>query len=147
MWAWFKRRRRWQQVAIVLLLLTPFGALSKDDKRPATPRDVSINPIRSPFHENVSANVTLPAETLTVETLPEATSPVETFLADTMAPEAVPECFDTEYLNSDGVCVHRPVEAETPPPGASAKCYDGAYSFSVHRRGTCSHHGGVAQWL
>src|SRR5215470_14634565 len=36
---------------------------------------------------------------------------------------------------------------ETPPVGATAKCRDGTYSFSQSRRGTCSHHGGVAQWL
>lgn len=29
----------------------------------------------------------------------------------------------------------------------SAICRDGTYSFSAHRRGTCSHHGGVARWL
>jgi hypothetical protein len=33
------------------------------------------------------------------------------------------------------------------PPGASARCADGTYSFSASRRGTCSHHGGVAEWL
>ncbi|MCP2336054.1 DUF3761 domain-containing protein [Actinomadura rupiterrae] len=33
------------------------------------------------------------------------------------------------------------------PSGATALCRDGTYSFSAHRRGTCSHHGGVAQWL
>ncbi|MER5401326.1 DUF3761 domain-containing protein [Streptomyces sp. NPDC002599] len=26
-------------------------------------------------------------------------------------------------------------------------CGDGTYSHSAHRRGTCSHHGGVANWL
>jgi hypothetical protein len=31
--------------------------------------------------------------------------------------------------------------------GASAICRDGTLSYSSHRRGTCSHHGGVAQWL
>jgi hypothetical protein len=35
----------------------------------------------------------------------------------------------------------------TPPPGASATCRDGSYSFSTHRSGTCSHHGGVKTWL
>jgi hypothetical protein len=34
-----------------------------------------------------------------------------------------------------------------PPPGATARCRDGTYSFSAHRSGTCSHHGGVARWL
>ncbi|HET7230522.1 MAG TPA: DUF3761 domain-containing protein [Longimicrobium sp.] len=33
------------------------------------------------------------------------------------------------------------------PAGASAVCRDGSYSYSAHRRGTCSWHGGVAQWL
>ncbi len=35
----------------------------------------------------------------------------------------------------------------TTPYGATAVCGDGTYSFSQHRQGTCSHHGGVAQWL
>jgi Protein of unknown function (DUF3761) len=33
------------------------------------------------------------------------------------------------------------------PAGATAECRDGSYSFSQHRRGTCSHHGGVSRWL
>jgi len=35
----------------------------------------------------------------------------------------------------------------SPPVGATALCRDGTYSFSQHHSGTCSHHGGVAQWL
>src|SRR5439155_18767336 len=37
--------------------------------------------------------------------------------------------------------------AAPPPPGATARCVDGTYSFSQHHSGTCSHHGGVAVWL
>lgn len=33
------------------------------------------------------------------------------------------------------------------PPGATALCDDGTYSFSQTHSGTCSHHGGVARWL
>ena len=33
------------------------------------------------------------------------------------------------------------------PPGATARCRDGAYSFSLRHSGSCSHHGGVAQFL
>lgn len=33
------------------------------------------------------------------------------------------------------------------PPGATARCRDGTYSYSQHHSGTCSHHGGVAAWL
>jgi hypothetical protein len=34
-----------------------------------------------------------------------------------------------------------------PPAGATARCHDGTYSFSLHHSGTCSYHGGVATWL
>jgi uncharacterized membrane protein YgcG len=33
------------------------------------------------------------------------------------------------------------------PAGATAICRDGTYSYSQHRSGTCSHHGGVSVWL
>lgn len=53
------------------------------------------------------------------------------------------------YVNRYGRTVPRPAYTENgqAPPGASAQCGDGTYSFSAHRRGTCSHHGGVARWL
>jgi hypothetical protein len=52
------------------------------------------------------------------------------------------------YINSDGQWVPSPQQSPSgPPPGASAQCNDGSYSFSTHRRGTCSHHGGVRRWL
>jgi septal ring-binding cell division protein DamX len=56
-------------------------------------------------------------------------------------------CDGDYYVNSDGNCVHRPEQAPAAPAGATAKCQDGTYSFSQHRSGTCSHHGGVAEWL
>lgn len=49
-----------------------------------------------------------------------------------------------------------PVQAPSPvpstqapdsrPTGATARCGDGSFSFSTSRSGTCSRHGGVAQW-
>jgi uncharacterized protein YraI len=53
------------------------------------------------------------------------------------------------YTNSRGERVASPVRTadSTVPEGASARCRDGTYSFSRSRRGTCSHHGGVAEWL
>lgn len=56
-------------------------------------------------------------------------------------------CDADHYRNSDGNCVHQPQQAASAPPGATARCADGNYSFSQHRKGTCSGHGGVAQWL
>jgi hypothetical protein len=51
------------------------------------------------------------------------------------------------YINSFGEEVPRPRRSASVPAGASARCSDGTYSFSRSRRGTCSHHGGVAEWL
>lgn len=70
---------------------------------------------------------------------PQATAP-----ATTSGP-----CAADYYRNSNDVCVHRPVKTQnsTVPTGATAQCRDGSYSFSQHRSGTCSHHGGVAKWL
>lgn len=53
---------------------------------------------------------------------------------------------DNSYINVDGNQVHSPVNAPSRPSGATARCRDGAYSFSQHRQGTCSGHGGVATW-
>ena len=50
------------------------------------------------------------------------------------------------YINVDGNQVHSPAYADSVPSGASAICRDGTYSFSQHRQGTCSGHGGVASW-
>lgn len=53
------------------------------------------------------------------------------------------------YTSRSGQTVHAPAHSLTGavPAGASAKCRDGSYSFSQSARGTCSRHGGVAQWL
>jgi hypothetical protein len=53
------------------------------------------------------------------------------------------------YENSSGNEVHSPANSNNGgvPAGATAQCGDGTYSFSQHHSGTCSHHGGVAQWF
>jgi hypothetical protein len=66
----------------------------------------------------------------------------------TMAPPTTTTpCTNGTYVNSAGNTVCSPESSPTPPPGASAQCVDGTYSFSQSRSGTCSHHGGVARWL
>jgi hypothetical protein len=50
------------------------------------------------------------------------------------------------YINSSGDRVPRPCgnwHTQPPPQDATAECRDGTYSFSEHRNGTCSSHGGV----
>jgi hypothetical protein len=68
-------------------------------------------------------------------------------LALSTAVAAQPICGPDYYRNVSGHCVHRPEQSNERPLGATARCRDGTYSFSEHRRGTCSHHGGVATWL
>lgn len=50
------------------------------------------------------------------------------------------------YTNKYGNRVQSPTIYNSKPAGATALCRDGTYSFSQNRRGTCSHHGGVAIW-
>lgn len=47
------------------------------------------------------------------------------------------------YTNVSGHSVHRPVHVSSRPSGATYHCGDGSWSFSEHRRGACSRHGGV----
>ncbi|MBK7637082.1 MAG: DUF3761 domain-containing protein [Saprospiraceae bacterium] len=57
------------------------------------------------------------------------------------------EPVETYIRMKKGHQIQSPTRYEFAPEGASALCRDGTYSFSENRRGTCSHHGGVAKWL
>ncbi|WP_439383339.1 DUF3761 domain-containing protein [Amycolatopsis lexingtonensis] len=86
------------------------------------------------------------AAVTTVPTTPQAAAPKPKTAPKTTA-QAAPkpaECGADYYRNSDGNCVHRPSDN---PSGATALCKDGTYSYSQHRSGTCSGHGGVRTWL
>jgi hypothetical protein len=69
------------------------------------------------------------------------------------APTGTPDESDLNnhntYQNRDGETVHAPAHSRSGkvPEGATAHCRDGSYSFSRHRSGTCSRHGGVESWL
>lgn len=58
-----------------------------------------------------------------------------------------PSCPNGTYVNSAGNTVCSPYASSSAPYGATAECRDGSYSFSQSHSGTCSHHGGVSQWL
>jgi Protein of unknown function (DUF3761) len=68
-------------------------------------------------------------------------------LTATLGVEPAPAHSDPCYVSkTTGDCVPDPQQMPTPPPGWHAQCRDGSYSFSEHRSGTCSGHGGVKQW-
>lgn len=62
-------------------------------------------------------------------------------------PDNYPHYAPDTYTNVEDIEVQSPTHYNKIPPGACAICRDGTYSFSRNRKGTCSHHGGVAQWL
>jgi hypothetical protein len=75
-------------------------------------------------------------------------TPITAPVVPAQAAEARGTCPTSDYyVNFRGNCVHRPIVSNTAPRGATAQCRDGTYSFSQSRRGTCSHHGGVREWL
>ncbi len=87
----------------------------------------------------------------TAPTTPQAVAPKATAAKPKAVPkttaQAAPkpaQCGADYYVNSSGNCVHRPSDN---PSGATALCKDGTYSYSQHRSGTCSGHGGVRTWL
>ncbi len=73
---------------------------------------------------------------------------LEEFLS-AQAPQAAATSQGRGYVNSQGEWVPSPTRTADgkPPEGATAHCRDGTFSFSRSRQGTCSHHGGVAEWL
>ncbi len=80
------------------------------------------------------------ADEVTTQPISEVTA-IGTYVAHTQS------CPNGTYVNSAGNTVCSPYSAPTVPAGATALCRDGTYSFSQSRSGTCSYHGGVAQWL
>jgi uncharacterized protein YgiM (DUF1202 family) len=69
------------------------------------------------------------------------------YLTKEKVEQAYPTSAVRYYTNTYGERVQSPTHYNTIPAGATAICRDGTYSFSRNRRGTCSHHGGVAKWL
>ncbi|MEV6827148.1 DUF3761 domain-containing protein [Amycolatopsis sp. NPDC051102] len=119
------------------------GVLAPTTSTSSVPTSSSA-PSETPAPSSVPATSEAPV----VATTPAAP---KTAAAETKAPKttvvAAPAptgCGADYYRNSDGNCVHRPSDN---PSGATALCKDGTYSYSQHRSGTCSGHGGVRSWL
>lgn len=98
-------------------------------------------------------NHQLVSDTVTTQAVTQVTS-IGTYVAPASTPTPPPapsptptSCTNGTYVNSAGNTVCSPETSTTVPAGATAQCVDGTYSFSQSRRGTCSYHGGVAQWL
>lgn len=132
---WYKKKR----------YLIPIGGLalfvlSGNGNTPQNHPTQVVSP--ATYQTEVHSNTALQSQQLSV--------PSEGVTQKSVAPSTYPNSGlsnDNYYTNSAGNEVHSPAYSNTVPDGASAQCRDGTYSFSQSQRGTCSHHGGVAQWL
>ncbi len=144
---WYKKKRYTASLAIAAVVATSSLASS-------TPTPVA--PIVAPAHQPAAASAITPTPTPTfqVEAKAEGSShapAVQETKASANVPAAQASTYSSSdahyYTNVDGQKTQSPTYYDSAPAGASARCGDGTYSFSAHRQGTCSHHGGVAEWL
>jgi hypothetical protein len=133
---WYQKKRYLIPLGVLGLVLVA-GFIGGSSTPTSTPEPSAVE-VASP------ATSVTPEPAQTTATAPVQTQTVTNIQAQTAIP--VPAS-DTTYTNVDGNQVSSPTYAPSAPAGATAQCNDGTYSFSQHRNGTCSHHGGVAQWL
>lgn len=148
----------------VLALLIPtvmVASASQSKKTDVKGVQVSVTvvpttkPTETPTPTDTPANT--PTPTIAPTNTPYPTrayiAPTKVYVPPTQAPTATQSNSQLDnnnyYTNTAGNSVHSPANTvdNSVPSGASARCGDGTYSFSQSRRGTCSSHGGVAQWL
>lgn len=118
---WFKKKRFLIPIAVVAVLAFGGGESSLSSPQPIVPVQ-AVQKHAQPSVIEAKQRVSIPA---TAQNLSN----------------------DNYYTNVDGNRVHSPTYSDSVPAGASARCQDGTYSFSQNRRGTCSRHGGVFEWL
>ncbi len=142
----------------LFLFLILVGLVSPKKHDTAAKQTVNLEASSSPTSTEQQTTSTTAEPTTTTTTVIETTTtapppvPPPTAAPSTTRPPVATttplDCPNGTYVNSDGVEVCRPYSSPTgPPAGATARCKDGSYSFSTHRSGTCSGHGGVAEWL
>ena len=145
--------------AVALSALAAFGAIVGGKPGPA----------KRPAAISITHTVTLsPSATITVTARPATPTPAPKTTAHDRDHDGIPDTLDDD-ADGDGVdrsedyddrdakvdeaptepthSAPRPSRDTGVPAGATAICRDGSTSYSAHRQGTCSHHGGVAKWL
>ena len=129
---WYKKKRFLIPLGI-LAVLAISGAGSGDSRQPATQNSIPAVQGSNSISPTAHGIDQLPSAQKNASSITPVTNSV---LSN-----------DNYYTNTTGNDVHSPAYSNTIPAGATAQCRDGTYSFSQSRRGTCSHHGGVATWL
>src|SRR5206468_2170959 len=139
---------------VIALLLLAASGLAADTRVTVSPAQLHVAPrAGSRVVAVVPAGVQLSVELCSKSWCSTSWNGASAWVAkrDLSAPKgdrAKPKRTGRGYINSDGKRIPSPqMSPSGPPAGATAQCNDGSYSFSAHRRGTCSHHGGVRRWL
>lgn len=143
---WYQKKRYVIPAALIGLSLI-FGG---SDTAPVTTHvGNTVAPETTRAVKTQASQINLDAEYETLKKQQAVTkAQLEKDLQEFEAEQEVELSNDNYYINVDGDRVHSPAYSDDGiPPGASAICGDGTYSFSQNRRGTCSRHGGVAEWL
>lgn len=138
-------RKKWYQKKRYLIPLGIFGLLiviGLSDQSPVSQSN-GVNSSNQ-NQQQVKDTITIPAYQQPLNVIQQ--QPTTQNQPQTTPPQ---QSQPTYYINSSGNTVQSPTKTQdnSMPVGATARCRDGSYSFSQHRSGTCSHHGGVSQWL
>jgi hypothetical protein len=121
-------------------VVLPYGGqYSTDNPLVPAPTSPLTPPTTTPFEP-------IPKTTGTRATIQVAstTAPTPRTTAPATAPATTPACGAGYVRDASGHCV---LMTPQPPDGAVARCADGTYSVSRHRRNACDGHGGVVAWL
>jgi uncharacterized protein DUF3761 len=114
-------------------------------------------------HSSIKSAATQRFAQIAITPIPTTHTPlIKITVVPTKAPTITPKPAITPFPTAKPTVYIAPTEyiAPTTPPqtyqapvtnntcaGQTAICNDGTCSDSAHHQGTCSHHGGVAQWL
>lgn len=146
---------------IGIVLLSTIATPNQTHQAQVQGASTKKQPTATPTPTSIPSNAPTPTVTLSPSPTPIPTSipphkatiyivPTQTTVQPTQATTTQSQGLSNNkyYTNSSGNEVHSPAYSKngSVPAGATAKCVDGIYSFSQHRSGTCSGHGGVAQW-
>lgn len=147
------KKIRYVVIAVCLLLTLSIGSAwvsaMNSNSQNQQQQDISPTITATPVITETPTDTPIPTDT----PVPTVYVPPTTY--DTIQPtsaasdQSAPGLSNNNYYtNSDGNQVHSPAYSNngSVPAGATAQCKDGTYSFSQHHSGTCSGHGGVAQW-
>ena len=139
-------------IALIIGLLIWWGVSYDNSHKPNVSNSSNFSTEQTTGVDQQSTDTSAsPTSSLDYSTDPTSTDTTTTDASssDTTATDSNDLSNNDYYTNVSGDAVHSPAYSSdgSIPSDATAQCNDGTYSFSQHRSGTCSYHGGVAQWL